>query len=701
MPEKRIALVIGNAEYEIATTLQNPVNDADKMAEALDRLGFDVRNVRNGTINEFNKAFRDFSRDISGAAVALFFYSGHAVQNDGENYLIPVDAGLQDPEDLHRLAFAVTPQLDAMRNGAGVSLVFLDACRDDPFKLQDSGTEPGTKGVVVKQAGLKAIAKTRLKDALIAFAAEQGQTATEGVEGGLSPFTKALVDHIETPDLEVTKMIREVKKSVREATAERQVPWSNDSLTNDFYFNPRTVGGVIRGDLSLPADVAPKEANEVGDQDNVKGSEPAQPVVELWSLAAAIESTARKAGPFLLCGMSMTVAFMLMLFSNILGLGLIDYRVNGVVKQIGFMAAPNWSIVYMVLFPFYLCLFAVLAERCKVTLTSLLQQKLIVDAKGRPVTEAALSAEWRISLRNVSVLLWIILGLIAVQTGSEWIQTCLRPYFGGEVGVIDWATFATINKSRSAFASMAFSCVAYIYMAIALYVYLATLIYAANFCYFLSTLADPAGKFRLVLRDGTLGQRFSDIGIMIFWCAILGLGAGFMMRLQAIYLVTNYSIVTDLLFSDVLGWMGRLPPNSSQSLGETLSVPSAWTGLVEIMFTVLTVFGSCLFLYNTFEKAKQYYLDSIENEEWRRSMRISYSKEEIRSIRDQPFFETVFPMYVHFGLIFVGVVASGIFIGHGSIALATLVYVAVVVVLLPGFKKPNQLKGANGGGSSL
>ncbi|MBR1270534.1 caspase family protein [Bradyrhizobium sp. AUGA SZCCT0222] len=711
MPEKRIALVIGNAEYEIATTLQNPVNDADKMTEALDRLGFDVRAVRNCTINEFHKAFRDFSQDIGGATVALFFYSGHAVQYDGENYLIPVDAGLEGPEDLDRLAFAVTPQLAAMRSRAGVSLVFLDACRDDPFKVQERGAVPGTKGVVVKQAGLKAIASTELKDALIAFAAEQGQTATEGDEGGLSPFTMALVEHIETPYLGVTEMIRRVKKSVREATGGKQVPWSNDSLTSEFYFSTQLRAGVrvppgwpdVGGLMSLPTGVALPLADKdakppSGDEDT--NTVPAQPVVEVWSLAAAIESTARKTGPLLLGGMSTAVAFVLMLVSNILHLGWITYQG----KQIGFMAAPNWSVTYTLLFPFYLCLFAALTERVKVTLASLVEQRLVVDAKGRPITEGVFFAAWKQALRKVSLLLWIMLVIIAIHAGNEWVQTCLMPFFGGKVSVIDWSTYATVDRSIPATASIAFSFMAYFYMAVALYVYLAILVYAATICFFLNTVADPTGEFRLVLRDATFGKRFSDIGMIIFCSAILGLGAGFLMRLQAVYLVTNYSIVTDLLFSDVLSWMGRLPPDSSKSIADTLAVPSSWTGLVEIMFTLLMVFAACFFLYSTLAKAKQYFLDNIRKDQWRLTMGIEHSKQEVLDISRQPFMAAVFPMYKHLGAILVGSVATGIFIGYGSIPLVTLAYVAVIIVLLPGLRKrsmDDQLDGAGKGGPSL
>lgn len=238
MPNERIALVIGNAAYAYATALKTPVNDAMAMAMSLDRLGFRVELVQDCTISAFQEALSGFLDRIAGASVALFYYSGHALQYDGEHYLIPVDARLESVDDLERLAFQVAPRLTAMRSRAAVSLMFLDTCRDDPFWLGQKGLTEGTKRVIVKQIGLRKIPDRELNDALIAFAAEEGNTAADGEAGGLSPFTKALCEHIETPGLEVTKMMQRVKKSVREATKWRQTPWVNDSLTDEFYFNP-------------------------------------------------------------------------------------------------------------------------------------------------------------------------------------------------------------------------------------------------------------------------------------------------------------------------------------------------------------------------------------------------------------------------------------------------------------------------------
>jgi uncharacterized caspase-like protein len=236
--EKRIALVIGNAAYETAAVLANPVNDALKMAEALRRLGFEVGFARDCKLNEFNKQLREFTRKLGESDVALLYYSGHALNFGGENFLIPIDARLEEPDDLVRGAFRLSEQLAAMRSAARVSLIFLDACRDAPFTLDNAGPIAGTKGVVVRQPGLKQIGKTELRGAFIAFAAEEGHTATDGPEGGLSPFTDALTEHIETPGLGITDMMQRVTERVWQGTGGRQTPWSNQSLTKEFFFKP-------------------------------------------------------------------------------------------------------------------------------------------------------------------------------------------------------------------------------------------------------------------------------------------------------------------------------------------------------------------------------------------------------------------------------------------------------------------------------
>jgi hypothetical protein len=416
------------------------------------------------------------------------------------------------------------------------------------------------------------------------------------------------------------------------------------------------------------------------------------------NLGAKIENVAKNAGPLVLGVLSITVAFVLLLLSQALGLGTLTYHdyAHGIDKEVGFLSAPNWTIVYAVLFPVYLCLFAVLIERSEFTLRSLLQARVITGPSGAAVTEDALFSAWNMGLKKISLALWALLIVVVVQTSVEWLSTCLGPLLNESVAsnAVDWSTLAaTAQPSKpSKISSILFSLVAYLYMGFALFIYLSILVYVAGFCLFLNKIADPSGNFRLVLRDVTLGARLSDIGMNFFFCAILGLGAGFMMRLQAIYLETNYSHVTDLLFSDFLGWAGRLQTTAGERIAEAFSIPSGWTSLLEVAFTLLMLFTVVYLLHDTFEKARQYYIDHADKNDWCASMGIECGKDNIEAIRRQAFLATVFPNYVHMGVVVIGVVFSLLFIGHGSIAIATVLYAGLQFGVLSGFRRERERK---------
>lgn len=290
---KRRALVIGNANYRSATKLANPVNDAIAMTEALERLRFQVKLARDCDINDFDDRLREFSESLEDKDTALFYYSGHAIQFGGENYLVPVDARLSRPSDLQMRAFSLNSQLDKMRRAAAVSIVFLDACRDDPFQLGQA--ELGQKNVVVTKRGLADLSKAELRDAIIAFAAENGQTASEGSPGGLSPFTEGLLTYIEQADLEVIKMLQQVRQHVRKETGNAQIPWSNESLTKEFFFNATTIETAKTPDVADPIPERRKSKTPTTGPDISPISEPqpavSEPFGEVYGSVDAVRMT--------------------------------------------------------------------------------------------------------------------------------------------------------------------------------------------------------------------------------------------------------------------------------------------------------------------------------------------------------------------------------------------------------------------------
>ncbi len=241
---KRVALVIGNSAYEHAAPLENPKNDAIALAAVLERLGFTVVLGVDLKRLSFEKTVRKFSKALRGADVGLFFYAGHGLQVKGQNYLAPIDAALEDEADLDFEAMPVRTVLKQMERQTKTNLVVLDACRDNPL-ARNLARSMGTRSAGIGR-GL-----ARVKSGvgtMIAFATEPGNVALDG-DGKNSPFTTALLQHIETPGLDVAQLMRRVRRDVIDKTSGRQVPWNNSSLTGDFFFVEKGAVGAQPADI--------------------------------------------------------------------------------------------------------------------------------------------------------------------------------------------------------------------------------------------------------------------------------------------------------------------------------------------------------------------------------------------------------------------------------------------------------------------
>lgn len=222
----RYALVIGNSTYR-TQQLKNPVNDANDMAAALRHLNFNVTAEFDASHEKMEQAIRSFGTKLNKNAVALFYYAGHAVQQDGTNYLIPVDAIAQVsvPEQLKHKSVNIEYMLAEMQNaGNGLNIVILDACRDSPF--QQFTRSLLTRGLAQLPAA---------NGTLIAFSTSPGKTADDG-SGRNSPFTKSLLRNITKPGLPIEAMFKNVMREVKAETGDRQWPWYHTSIEYDFNF---------------------------------------------------------------------------------------------------------------------------------------------------------------------------------------------------------------------------------------------------------------------------------------------------------------------------------------------------------------------------------------------------------------------------------------------------------------------------------
>jgi uncharacterized caspase-like protein len=233
--DMRVALVIGNANYDHVMVLKNPANDANLIAAKLRAVNFDVTSAIDLDKEAFDSTLRAFATKARNADVALLYYAGHAIQVDGVNWLIPRDADIRGKDDLALYAVNVAVALDMMRARAKVSIVVLDACRDNPFRaFQESATK---RGVVVPGRGLARISSDGLADMLVVYSAKDGTQAEDG-KGLNSPFALALANRISERGTEFDKMFREVRGDVLASTGNTQEPYEYGSRTADFYFVP-------------------------------------------------------------------------------------------------------------------------------------------------------------------------------------------------------------------------------------------------------------------------------------------------------------------------------------------------------------------------------------------------------------------------------------------------------------------------------
>ena len=227
-PGPRVALVIGNGNYRHATRLTNPVNDATDISAALRKLGFQVVEGLDLDKRGIEDKLREFGRKLAGARLALFFYAGHGMQVAGKNYIVPIDARLEQPGDLRLDTIDLSDVLAQMESEPRVNLIFLDACRDNPL-ARSFASRLGARSGSVSQ-GL-AMVQSAI-GTMIAYATQPDAVALDG-EGRNSPFTTALLKHIATPGLDISSVMRRVRADVISATSQRQVPWDHSSLVGD------------------------------------------------------------------------------------------------------------------------------------------------------------------------------------------------------------------------------------------------------------------------------------------------------------------------------------------------------------------------------------------------------------------------------------------------------------------------------------
>jgi len=241
-PEQRVALVIGNSNYQNAPQLANPDRDAQSMAQFLNSAGFEVISATDLGQNDMLRVVQDFSAKVSARGpntVAMVYYAGHGVQLAGENYLVPVDAKVSNQTELVNGSVRLVDVMSTLETiPSRMRIVILDACRNNPFpNVSDAGR---VLAIVDAPNG-----------SIVGYSTAPGAEALDG-NGGHSPYTQAFLNVAREPNVPIEQLFKRVRLQVNETTSGAQIPWESSSLTSDFTFFGDTAVAANRAPLNAP-----------------------------------------------------------------------------------------------------------------------------------------------------------------------------------------------------------------------------------------------------------------------------------------------------------------------------------------------------------------------------------------------------------------------------------------------------------------
>ncbi len=224
--QQKAALVIGNSAYRHVPQLKNPRHDAEDLSKRLRELGFEVETVVDADAKAMERAADRFVQGLQPGAAAVFHYSGHGLQIDDQNYLIPVDFKLKDQASVKYESLSASKLHDRMAaSGAEVNIVILDACRNNGFALSRSSG-----------AGLAAM--NAAKGSYIAFSTAPGRAASDDPGGRNGLFTGYLLEALEQPGLSLDELFGYVRERTYEASDGQQIPWTSSSVIGRYFFLP-------------------------------------------------------------------------------------------------------------------------------------------------------------------------------------------------------------------------------------------------------------------------------------------------------------------------------------------------------------------------------------------------------------------------------------------------------------------------------
>jgi len=233
--QNRVALIVGNGNYQNVPPLPTTLNDAGDIAQSFERLGFATTKLFNASYDDFRRAIRKFNELTQNADIAVIYFGGHGLETGGENWLLPVDADLRTDLDIAQEAIGLNGLMQSVGRVAVLGMVIVDASRNNPFaaRMQRTGQ---TRSV---DRGLARVEPNQ--NVLVAYASKDG-TTNEDRGGRNSPYAAALLRYLESPGLDINFMFRKVRDDVLSHTNRRQQPFVYGSLPNKpIYLKERSI----------------------------------------------------------------------------------------------------------------------------------------------------------------------------------------------------------------------------------------------------------------------------------------------------------------------------------------------------------------------------------------------------------------------------------------------------------------------------
>jgi uncharacterized caspase-like protein len=253
LADKRVALVIGNSKYKNTPSLVNPANDATDVAEALRAVGFQVTLRLDAEKRQMDQAVAQFAREASDSDAALFYYAGHGMQFEGRNYVMPVDAELQDEISLRYEMTSIDDVKAALERSNGVKIMVLDACRNNPLAAKLVRSISAVSRDIPNVQGYARPEKTR--GMIVVYATQADDVANDGA-GRNSPFSTAFLKEIKEPGVEIGTMFRRIGGDVYQATNGQQSPELSISLVPEYYLNQSETDQTIWARIRVTTDSA-------------------------------------------------------------------------------------------------------------------------------------------------------------------------------------------------------------------------------------------------------------------------------------------------------------------------------------------------------------------------------------------------------------------------------------------------------------